>query len=62
MLGLKYVWVLSSCQNVKVLFLQGCTGFMYFRKHDRVKNMQRDTYRKVLNIPGFRICLMQYRV
>ena len=53
MLGLKYVWVLNSCQNVKVLFLQGYTGFMYFRKYDKVKNMRPDTYRKVLNIPGF---------
>ena len=62
MLGLKYVWVLNSCQNVKVLFLQGYTGFMYFRKYDKVKNMRPDAYRKVLNIPGFWMCPMQYRV
>ena len=35
-------WIFQDCQYARVLNFQGCTGFTYFSKCDKVLNMRED--------------------
>ena len=41
-LNMSVSWIFQDCQYARILSFQGFTEFTYFRKYDRVLNMQQD--------------------